>query len=690
MRSTIWKAAAAVFMGVAILATSCTEKEELKPAFPETQNLVKEAGGTVELTIAPNMAWELSLSAANNLFWFEEAGVNRSTLSGAAGETTVTIYITDEKPLGADYNCDVTMTMGGESKVIATIMVAGDTPSFKVYPAIWNAEANDWTYAANGYDYVYANEPATSVSLKFDNEMMNFICPAKVVANYAWSVPAAADVPWLAPVQETAAGTQEVIFTAKADAFPAGGAENAVVDVRRRDSETTDPETTLTVSIGDYQSIVVPVSKEIANGESILYSAEGNFDPSSIEYDENYDANLEAMINSIEPVAFYVADGCDFCIATKMSYGGYDNYVTWADFELIEPSTEPSGLIHEQQIRLFIRPNQGQARQALLLIKPADKADSGFFTSDWSEIAEGVISIPIEQEGASGMLAGPLAYVTGGVESLEGMSFELLPKSQNKFLYDEFGCQYVYKLISNNPYSLISFDGVPTDYTYEILSYNNATGQYSTKESWWIKYFAPEPEIEEPLSIKLDPDSMNYWDAVEDDKYAENQVEGFDFQNIKYMGAYLLIKDGDSTIAVVDCTYDINASFGSADLISFADEAPEGGSINVITVNDLPGNLIEAILGSYLYDASTFSPVNESYTVYEVRVPASTKSITLNVPGDAVAGYFIPEDTTWVTAPDSIDGGQLTFTFTEHNANIAAYNLIKTGMTVALIAIVLE
>ncbi len=666
MRKTIWKAAAAVFMGVAVFATSCTEKEELKPNFPEMQNHVKEAGETVELTIAPNMAWELSLSAANNLFWFEEAGVNRSTLSGAAGETTVTIHITDEKPLGTDYNCEVTMTMGGESKVIAAIMVAGDTPSFKVYPAIWDAEANDWTYAANGYDYEYANEPATSVSLKFDSGSMAFVCPAKVVANYAWSVPTSADAEWFTPVAEKEAGTTEVIFQGKADALPEGGAENISINVQRRGQEAA--ETTFTASIDDYRSVFI--SGRLESGETIAFGKEGN---AATYDDENPYMVYTSEATKYELYAYDETDGVYNPMPTMINGG-------WVIAES-SLSDETTDILAYYDLKFFVQENEEKTpRTAVVIVRTGDKENEPCFTDNDSRIAEGFTYFIIEQEGTVASLKGPLSEIVGGAESLTKMSFTALSTADAPYLYSDFNCEYAYRLISADMYTSIQFANVPANYSYEVWSFDGIGTTAPKSGSWWVKYWAPEGE--EPLTIKLDPVTGNgFWTGdSDDDPYAENLGEGsgFDFSlmglRYVYENSYLVIKDGEAVVAVVECKFDNKATFGSAELFSLI-QNDLGATLEVKPLTDLPGESGDIIMGN-VYGVSEGYLLTAEYT----------GSVVIKTPSNE---YFAltAENETWYSVEPTGDC-ELTISFAEGSG--VAVLQFNNEMTMPIAALVIS
>ncbi len=525
---TIHKINTLLLACMAMFAVSCVDPVEpvITPVFPEKQEFIKNAGEAVELSFDANLAWELSLSAPTSQFWFFEGGVKLTSWSGAAGKQNVTIHITDVTSLETDYNCEVSMKMGDQTQVVATIKVVADQAYLKVYPAVWDAEANTWKYDDNGL--VYASEPSSILDLKFDDDNMNFTLPAKVESNFTWSLPLSADVAWLDAVAEQKAGVNEVVFAAKPSAYPEGPA-TASVNVQKKGVAADAPEIALTAKIGDYRSIL------IMNAEApIVFGSEGNIaDEDITEY------------------TLFAAEGVEVGFAQKMDYG-YDDYVMWLDHEIeLAQEQSLSGKLKEYQLKILVRANIGAQRTAELLIKTADKAESEFLSEDFTSLAEGVHSYAIEQDGAAGTMGGPLADVSGGLDALKEMTFELLPKSANKWYYDEFSAENVYRLTSAKPEASISFEGIPSTYTYEIISAHNATATKTVKERWWVKH-----SYDTVLSVVLDPISNNEWTENEDDIYAENQAgNNFSKDNLRYEGAYLLIKDGENVVAVIDCVY---------------------------------------------------------------------------------------------------------------------------------------
>ena len=88
--------AAAILLSAMV---SCEEPAPVEqtpdPVFPTTViNETVEAGGSVDITIQPNLAWVVSISGegSGNMFWLDDDGRKKTRISGEeAGKVTLTI-----------------------------------------------------------------------------------------------------------------------------------------------------------------------------------------------------------------------------------------------------------------------------------------------------------------------------------------------------------------------------------------------------------------------------------------------------------------------------------------------------------------------------------------------------------------------------------------------------------------------
>lgn len=99
--------------------TACSDDdEEVIPSFPtNSESISVSAGETKSLAFTANMAWNLS----SNKTWCLLGSEQKQNISGDAGEQSVTVTINDEGLTFSEDKAEITLSMGTESKVIASI-----------------------------------------------------------------------------------------------------------------------------------------------------------------------------------------------------------------------------------------------------------------------------------------------------------------------------------------------------------------------------------------------------------------------------------------------------------------------------------------------------------------------------------------------------------------------------------------
>ena len=124
MRKNYFLFLCSILMGVMLLGTACTSDEDSAPApsFPQKVSKTAVAGEVIELSFEANYDWKATISQ-NTYTYFQllNGETTTNTLSGVAGKQTIKVNVAeitifDNAPVG-----EVTLTMNGESAVIATI-----------------------------------------------------------------------------------------------------------------------------------------------------------------------------------------------------------------------------------------------------------------------------------------------------------------------------------------------------------------------------------------------------------------------------------------------------------------------------------------------------------------------------------------------------------------------------------------
>ena len=193
MKRSIYKVfGIAAFAVAAMCAISCTEKEpevKIEPEFPEmvTDNEV-EPGANIALVFTPNMDWTLSIPE-ESFKWFKilDGKFEEQSISGKASRLAkrVTIVAASDKSFSLR-SCKVNLTMGGQTKAIASLTIKAEARVVEVYPA---------TYSDNGFSfgdegYIYDTRKMTSddvIELVWDENENAFLFPINVKSNFEWT-----------------------------------------------------------------------------------------------------------------------------------------------------------------------------------------------------------------------------------------------------------------------------------------------------------------------------------------------------------------------------------------------------------------------------------------------------------------------------------------------------------------------
>ena len=208
----IFKAVIIGLTGLSMVILSCTKETGNEgsgngpaPVFPDP--VVNYAVDTLEtiapIVFTPDYDWEITIPVeARQWFWFKDGSMNVRRITGKASKDPVSVYVcaTDYQDFDSNHSCEVTLTMAGESKVVATYMLRAKSRALSVYAAVREEGG-----------YVYPSEASSSADLDWSAEDADFRAPIKVEANCEWDV----EKPeWLEiNVPETTVGIVELVMT---------------------------------------------------------------------------------------------------------------------------------------------------------------------------------------------------------------------------------------------------------------------------------------------------------------------------------------------------------------------------------------------------------------------------------------------------------------------------------------------
>lgn len=176
------------------LVLSCKPDEpvvvEESPVFPQlVENNNVLPGETLTLSFVPNLDWTLRIPE-ESIKWFsiQDGTFETDYISGKASETAVnvTLKVADIEEFDASRTCEVSLTMGKETKVIARYTRQAKDRTIAVYAV----QVNEDGFVFGGEDggYLYHDQEATSIDLLWPEGTNGFRTSVKVEANFPWTL----------------------------------------------------------------------------------------------------------------------------------------------------------------------------------------------------------------------------------------------------------------------------------------------------------------------------------------------------------------------------------------------------------------------------------------------------------------------------------------------------------------------
>ena len=436
---------AALVMGSALFAASCEKPSEETPA-PEFPQLIEKTvapGESVTIPVQANLDWEISVPE-NGLqwFWIQDGAFQLYRLSGKAGEAEVVIGVSATEEFDNDRVCEVTMTMGGESKVIARLVRPSKEKHLTVYAAV--VVDGEVQFNETGDSYLYETEEAESLDMIWTGS--EFRLPIKVESNYNWSIKtpewARVDVP------SDGVGEKNLIVYGVPSAYPLDAASGKL---QFMSGEKVVKEYTVNI----------PGCKDIFSYK---------MDMSITELEFNYQGQIKVATGFIDgPATGYVsgADGIRVIALSRNESGFSTDAPSWLEVNVAEyDRTEGADVLQQRNVTVSVALNEGDNRHAALLFLPPTLTVAASDLFEGTEIKEEYkqYSVPVTQLSSDqefiSMLANPSDMAAGGA------TFAV---SENENLYNRFGqTRYAYELVYTNQYAR---DNARMIFTSAVTSY---------------------------------------------------------------------------------------------------------------------------------------------------------------------------------------------------------------------------
>lgn len=175
-------------LSLACLFGGCEEpaEEVITPAFPEKVSATVAAGEQFEFTIAPNMPWTMKIpTEATTHFKFIKGESELYTLRGNAGEHQIVVAVSDIEEFDTVRVCEIEMTMGEETHVVAVLTRGGKERSLDIYVAEYDTTEGTFVTDTDN-KYVYSTTAAGSIEWVWSNEQ--WMQRLMVDANFGWEL----------------------------------------------------------------------------------------------------------------------------------------------------------------------------------------------------------------------------------------------------------------------------------------------------------------------------------------------------------------------------------------------------------------------------------------------------------------------------------------------------------------------
>lgn len=436
---------AALVMGSALFAASCEKPSEETPA-PEFPQLIEKTvapGESVTIPVQANLDWEISVPE-NGLqwFWIQDGAFQLYRLSGKAGEAEVVIGVSATEEFDNDRVCEVTMTMGGESKVIARLVRPSKEKHLTVYAAV--VVDGEVQFNETGDSYLYENEEAESLDMIWTGS--EFRLPIKVESNYNWSIKtpewARVDVP------SDGVGEKNLIVYGVPSSYPLDAASGKL----------------------QFMSGEKVVKEYVVNIPGCKDIFSYKMDMSITELEFNYQGQIKVATGFIDgPATGYVsgADGIRVIALSRNESGFSADAPSWLEVNVAEyDRTEGADVLQQRNFTVSVALNEGDNRHAALLFLPPTLTAAASDLFEGTEIKEEYkqYSVPVTQLSSDqefiSMLANPSDMAAGGA------TFAV---SENEDLYSRFGqTRYAYELVYTNQYAR---DNARMIFTSAVTSY---------------------------------------------------------------------------------------------------------------------------------------------------------------------------------------------------------------------------
>lgn len=409
----------------ALLLSACSEDNgkdtsDPTPVFPDKVTLNIPAGETsCNVSFTPNMDWTVSIPTdAETSEWFKlsDGVVETSSISGKASTEPVTIQVitTNQDVYDETPSCEVSLTMGGQTQVIATVTRQTAAREFDIY--LSGFLTDEGTQEAYDFSFEYSETPVAKCTESSAPEVAPEGAPELIwftgKTGYMQVFKAESNFEWLASTSDWLTYTarpQEGEYFVTADFAKITEQEiNGAIGMIDFYDSNIDPTTDPGNNAHNRYCFVLPnLTKVVRNGSGAATAA-FSFNAEGYAVDSNGTVSEEKSSTG----SLYSAKDVVFYIGEKKGEWYYGYEASRHDWVTIADSWDENGSafqLHDYTVN--VKANEGETREVLVIALPkalAEKiTDPNFdlFNTEGSDVKEEYkqyVFATIEQEGEGG------------------------------------------------------------------------------------------------------------------------------------------------------------------------------------------------------------------------------------------------------------------------------------------------
>lgn len=196
MKKLLFRAIPAMALSAA-LAVSCQKEQEggenTVPVFPEPVTEYVAPGETVEIAFSANMDWTASIPAEDAAEYFRiiDGSQEAYNVRGKAGDAVITIKCNGTQDF-ENHSVDLSLTMGGQTEVIASVILPSLERKFGLKTADLNEDGSGFVASSDGkFDWTYTGSDVADggdINMVWVNEDKAYRIYVLADANFGYTV----------------------------------------------------------------------------------------------------------------------------------------------------------------------------------------------------------------------------------------------------------------------------------------------------------------------------------------------------------------------------------------------------------------------------------------------------------------------------------------------------------------------